>query len=566
MNKAYLFVIAVLALSLIAPNPGHPASQVGPGTFASGDFTFPGQLTVDGNFIINTETLFVNTTTQRIGIGTTTPTQTLDVRGSINISNTIITSEICLGGVCETVWPSGSSIWTDNNGNATFTTGNVGIGTTTPQTTLDINGSIRQQTTTPEIIYQFNNTNTTNSPQVRYHEGYIYLASRGSNRINIFEASNPRQPRLINHIPTDIWSLELRGNYLYTVGAGSESFKIIDITDKTNPQTLHTSNNPGGKLTVEAGYAYITNRNEDTLTILDIHNPHNVQTKAQLNLSNLSASSSTWTGSVRIRHNIAFVSSMQAQEIAVVNITDKSNPQILTIINDTGRVWDLQVEGNYLYTAPESTSELRIYDISDLSSIEQVGSVAVGGSPQDIVVAHNLVYVTSFFEDRISVVDVTNRSNPFVLHQVTDDSLDGVAGLDIAGNYLVAASWNAGALTVLDLGGTRLPTASIGSAYIGQLTTNNIRTSRNIHAGGSITAHQAHIRNSLGVAQDISVGGSITAQTLQLNTTQTMPSCAQSTRGTLWFEQREGSDDDRLFTCMRNSTDAYNWVLVARGE
>ncbi len=144
MNKAYVLAVIVLGLALIAPipNPGHPADEIGPGTFAPGNFVFPNELTVQGNFLINESALFVNTTSGRVGIGTLTPTATLDVRGNVNISNTLITSEICLNGVCEISWPAGG-IWSNSSGNATFTAGRVGIGTTTPQTTLDVRGTRR---------------------------------------------------------------------------------------------------------------------------------------------------------------------------------------------------------------------------------------------------------------------------------------------------------------------------------------------------------------------------------------------------------------------------------------
>ncbi|MCD6500855.1 hypothetical protein J7K42_02450 [bacterium] len=67
VKKVYSFVLvglaAGIAIGLIlqyagltkaspdVPNPGHPASQIEPGTFASGDYTFPKDLTVGGGDI-----------------------------------------------------------------------------------------------------------------------------------------------------------------------------------------------------------------------------------------------------------------------------------------------------------------------------------------------------------------------------------------------------------------------------------------------------------------------------------------------------------------------------------
>lgn len=58
------------------PTQGHAASQVRAGTFSSGNFVFPNNLTAGGTF-------FVDNSTGRIGIGTTNPQAELDVEGNI---------------------------------------------------------------------------------------------------------------------------------------------------------------------------------------------------------------------------------------------------------------------------------------------------------------------------------------------------------------------------------------------------------------------------------------------------------------------------------------------------
>jgi hypothetical protein len=73
-----------------------------------------------------------------VGIGTTTPSEKLEVDGNINASGFICDSNGCIG--------SGSGAdtdWVENGGNVYRLTGNVGIGTNNPAYTLDVDGTVR---------------------------------------------------------------------------------------------------------------------------------------------------------------------------------------------------------------------------------------------------------------------------------------------------------------------------------------------------------------------------------------------------------------------------------------
>ena len=122
-----------------------------------------GTANITGNLSVDTNTLFVDASNNRVGVGLTTPANTLDVRGITRITNddgnsmlyvnsvnptgisaTILNALVNSGAGYGELQTRGSiqTFYTTTNERMRITnSGDVGVGTTTPETRLDVVGN-----------------------------------------------------------------------------------------------------------------------------------------------------------------------------------------------------------------------------------------------------------------------------------------------------------------------------------------------------------------------------------------------------------------------------------------
>jgi hypothetical protein len=155
---SFVFIVCLTSLVITTPfahaaDPGHPASSISAGTFESGDFTFPDNLTINKFLKVNGTTLYVDALNGRIGIGTGSPAQELHIFGGNSPKLQI--EDSASGTYPGIVLANPDNMWSIqlNSGDIEFKdetsglsnvlrldagTGNVGIGTTTPGANLHI--------------------------------------------------------------------------------------------------------------------------------------------------------------------------------------------------------------------------------------------------------------------------------------------------------------------------------------------------------------------------------------------------------------------------------------------
>ena len=93
---------------------------------------FVSTVNINADLIVDDGTLFVNATDKKVGVGTTTPQFKLDVDGAINADSFKIAG----------VDLESALSWKKNSGNLYYNEGNVGIATSNPQYKLEVVGTI----------------------------------------------------------------------------------------------------------------------------------------------------------------------------------------------------------------------------------------------------------------------------------------------------------------------------------------------------------------------------------------------------------------------------------------
>jgi hypothetical protein len=117
-------------------------SRVGIGTSTpEATLHVEGNVYMSSNLEVGTANLYVDTASGRVGIGKTDPGSALDVVGDVYVSSNLEVSNINFtGSFNQNGTPFESSPWTTTGNDLSYTTGKVGVGTSSPDANLHVEG------------------------------------------------------------------------------------------------------------------------------------------------------------------------------------------------------------------------------------------------------------------------------------------------------------------------------------------------------------------------------------------------------------------------------------------
>ncbi len=197
----------------------------------------------------------------------------------------------------------------------------------------------------------------------------------GPHRLITYHIANPANPILESNLlvsSTGVWSngwVAASGNYVYMAAGG---LKIIDVTNPDNPSILGSYNESGFATDVAVTGNYVFYSQFDTLSFLD--------SLIVVDVTNPTNPVHLWGRSIPMTddgllplYHIIFEGTMayyySERNVYVFDISDPSYPALLTAMETPGNIRGLDVTGNCVYIADETSVGIYRYNATGCSFV-----------------------------------------------------------------------------------------------------------------------------------------------------------------------------------------------------
>jgi hypothetical protein len=454
-----------------------------------------------GTTVDDQTTLYLNTTNNTFGIGSTSP----HARLSVDTTSLGTTSAFLIGSSTRTLFKI------DNSGNILVgTTSITGSAQATSTRFLMAGGTFMQQHVASGTIGSIgivggvkDATNLNGIVGVAVQGRYAYVVNNSDDSLRIIDVSTPTNPVIVGGVKdatnlNGAYSVAVSGRYAYVSSNLDESVRIIDISNPAAPFIVSgikdTSLLNGVRGVAVAGrYLYIANGSDDSLRIMDVSNP-----LAPVFVGGIK-NSSTLNGArtVAVSGNYAYVANELDDSLRIIDVSNPANPVIVGGVQDTtdlNSAYFVAVAGRYAYVVNELDNSLRIIDVSNPASPSIVGGIKDNtnlNSPRSVVVAGRYAYVNAYSDDAFRIIDISDPTNPYIVGGMEDGAnLSAISSIAVSGRYAYVASNGDSSLRIIDLGGIDSPAANIGAIVTNTLDTDTLRggnaylTSLGIGQGG----------------------------------------------------------------------------------
>lgn len=453
-----------------------------------------GDTSITGNLAVDTDTLFVDATTERVGINSSSPMYPLSVSGRAIITNTsTILGDLLIGAFSENITTSGFQL----TGDDAFFADDVGvkgdvyvenelhIGTTSLHFSgAQNNGAITMASgpLTIDVISGALNLNTDNNQNVVIGSGNFGINSSSPgfpltvNGSSWFSAT-ATLPGLIIGEGGAGGSITLNGSTISSwpggggdvTAAGDNAFTGVNTFAATS--TFNATTSVNGHFAVDTEVLYV-NSNQNKVGINTSSHGQDFAVEGTTLLEGTVSIRSTFPSfeelDVRVPADLNGML-LNADQRASINIANLDSSSI--VVNDTYA---------YVLSAPiVGESTLEIFNITDPdtpSEIVELDQSQIAGAsfsnPTGVAYANGYLYVAAFITDELEIFDVSDPSQPTFVAQVTDTDipLDGAIDIAIQGKYLYLAARNDDVVHIINIEDPHDPTPIASITHLAEAT------------------------------------------------------------------------------------------------
>lgn len=244
----------------------------------------------------------------------------------------------------------------------------------------------------------------------------VYLAAEeGLDIVNVLGLAEPTV--IGTYIPADtgvyINNVFIRDTYAY-LGTSFSGVQIVDIFDPSNPVFVGgyswDNSSWANSIFVDDNYAYVADGNTAILHIVDVSNPENPIPIGFYDFPwpNMLGWEVIVSGSYAYYRVTYF---MGSDLILVIDVSNPTDPTMLTYISTYDYLNNIFIAGDYLYVPYGREGVLRIFNISQPSSPEIVSVYSGEWWTAGVFVQDDYAYVIAGQSD-MHVLDVTDPANP----------------------------------------------------------------------------------------------------------------------------------------------------------
>ncbi len=119
---------------------------------------------------------------------------------------------------------------------------------------------------------------------------------------------------------------------------------------------------------------------------------------------------------VEIKENIAYVSDLTYRGLKVINVSNPSEPEIISQYRDNSSFeipHIFYIQGDILFLG-DHTDGLEIYNISDPAHLQKIGDWWIEGVTDDVIVVDDIAYTVSW-DEGLRIVNVSDFSSPSLI-------------------------------------------------------------------------------------------------------------------------------------------------------